>query len=97
MESGAHPRGAGASENPIHSISLPGKGRVRGGSSCDPLPRVLMHATSVYDILVWVDDAIIFDNHKDTRERFVRDLSKRFPTEDKGELKWILGIAVDRD
>jgi hypothetical protein len=48
-------------------------------------------------VLVWVDDGIIVDNDKQLRSRFVKDLSARFPTEDKGDLQWILGIAVDRD
>ena len=48
-------------------------------------------------VLIWVDDAIIIDNDEGIRKRFVADLSKRFPTEDKGELKWILGMAISRD
>ena len=31
------------------------------------------------------------------RARFVADISKRFPTEDKGELEWILNTAITRD
>jgi hypothetical protein len=48
-------------------------------------------------VLVWVDDAVIVDNDYTTRDRFVNDMSKRFPTEDKGDLQWILNVAVTRD
>ena len=36
-------------------------------------------------------------NDTATRDRFVADLSKRFPTEDKGALKWILNVEISRD
>jgi hypothetical protein len=48
-------------------------------------------------VLIYVDDALICDNDVTTRTRFVNDLSKRFPTEDKGELEWILNIKIVRD
>ena len=38
-----------------------------------------------------------FDNCPTLRARFVADISKRFPTEDKGELEWILNTAITRD
>eukprot|EP00900_Chrysochromulina_parva_P013596 jgi/Chrpa1/22237/Chrysochromulina_OHIO_Genome00023916-RA len=41
-------------------------------------------------IAVYVDDALICDSSPELRARFVADLSERFPTEDKGELSWIL-------
>ena len=47
--------------------------------------------------LVYVDDALIADNDPKLRARFVKELGARFPTEDKGELAWILGVSVDRD
>ena len=47
--------------------------------------------------LVYVDDALICDNNTALRDRFVRDLGQRFPTEDKGELQWLLNVAVSRD
>ena len=46
---------------------------------------------------IYVDDALLIDNDADTRARFVHDLSARFPTEDKGELEWILNVAITRD
>ena len=48
-------------------------------------------------VLVYVDDALIVDNSAQLRKRFVDDLSKRFPTEDKGDLEWILNIHITRD
>ena len=45
-------------------------------------------------IAVYVDDALICDNSPELRARFVADLSERFPTEDKGELSWILNVAI---
>ena len=41
-------------------------------------------------VLVYVDDILIADNCSKLRARFVADISKRFPTEDKGKLEWIL-------
>ena len=48
-------------------------------------------------LLVWVDDIILVDNDKALRTRFVAALSDRFPTEDKGELQWIIGVHVTRE
>ena len=48
-------------------------------------------------MLVYVDDCIIVDNDESLRARFVADLSKRFPVDDRGELAWMLGLAVRRD
>ena len=48
-------------------------------------------------MLVYVDDILIADNCPTLRARFVADISKRFPTEDKGELEWILNTAITRD
>ena len=48
-------------------------------------------------VLVYVDDILIADNCSTLRARFVADISKRFPTEDKGELEWILNTAITRD
>ena len=47
-------------------------------------------------ICVYVDDAVLCDNDPSLRERFVSDLSARFPTEDKGELEWILNVSISR-
>jgi hypothetical protein len=51
---------------------------------------------SILWLLVWVDDTIIVDDDEGLRERFVADLGKRFPIEDKHELEWILGVKVAR-
>ena len=48
-------------------------------------------------VLVYVDDALIVDNSPALRQRFVADLSNRFPIEDKGELSWILNVGISRD
>jgi hypothetical protein len=48
-------------------------------------------------VLIYVDDALIVDNDSGLRERFVADLGRRFPVEDKGELSWILNVAITRD
>ena len=48
-------------------------------------------------MLVYVDDCIIVDNDESLRARFVADLNKRFPVDDRGELTWMLGLAVRRD
>jgi len=48
-------------------------------------------------VYVVVDDILIADNCPTLRARFVADISKRFPTEDKGELECILNTAITRD
>lgn len=45
----------------------------------------------------WVDDCIIVDNDPSLREEFVRYLSTIHPTEDKGELTWVLQVKVARN
>ena len=47
--------------------------------------------------LVYVDDILLADNCPNLRARFVADISRRFPTEDKGELEWILNTAITRN
>ena len=47
--------------------------------------------------LVYVDDILLADNCPDLRARFLADISRRFPTEDKGELEWILNTAITRN
>jgi hypothetical protein len=54
-------------------------------------------ASKILWVLIYVDDALIVDNDKSLRSRFVHDLSARFPVEDKGELSWILNVAIRRD
>lgn len=53
--------------------------------------------TSLLWIVVWVDDCIITDNDPSLREEFVRFLDTRHPTEDKGELDWVLQVKLIRD
>lgn len=48
-------------------------------------------------IIVWVDDCVIVDNDPQLRDTFVRDLSRRFPVEDKSELSWVLHVHIVRD
>ena len=48
-------------------------------------------------ILVYVDDCLILENDSALRSRFVADLGKRFPVDDRGELEWLLGVAIDRE
>ena len=68
-------------------------------STIDPCLYILHGKDSslVLWVCVYVDDALICDNSSSLRTRFVRDLSKRFPTEDKGELSWILNVGISRD
>ena len=47
--------------------------------------------------LVYVDDCLLVDNDSALRTRFVTALGKRFPVDDRGELQWLLGVAIDRD
>jgi len=54
------------------------------------------HGSTLW-VLIYVDDALIADDDSSLRDRFVADLSERFPTEDKGELTWILNMGVRRD
>ena len=46
---------------------------------------------------VYVDDVLLVSNDHKLRSRFMAALTARFPTDDKGELKWLLGIAITRD
>ena len=67
-------------------------------SSIDPCLYTYNDAANhILWILVYVDDGVICDDHPPLRARFVADLSKRFPTEDKGPLEWILNVSVVRD
>ena len=66
-------------------------------STIDPCLYVFEAAGSILWVCVYVDDALIADSDPELRARFVTDLSARFPTEDKGELGWILSVAITRD
>jgi hypothetical protein len=48
-------------------------------------------------IVSWVDDLVIADNNSKLRNRFVDELNKRFPIDDKGALEWVLGVKVTRE
>ena len=48
-------------------------------------------------VLVYVDDCLIVENDEALRSRFVNDLGKRFPVDDRGELEWLLGVAITRE
>ena len=48
-------------------------------------------------MLVYVDDCLIVDNDGALRSRFIADLGKRFPVDDRGELHFLLGVSIDRD
>jgi hypothetical protein len=47
--------------------------------------------------LVYVDDLILASNTKKARDDFVKAISKRFPTDDKGDCVWIIGLKITRD
>ena len=48
-------------------------------------------------VCVYVDDALIVSNNSALRERFMSSLCERFPTDDRGELEWLLGVGISRD
>lgn len=52
---------------------------------------------SILWLVIWVDDCIIVSNDPSLRAEFVEYLSSKHPTEDKGELLWVLQVRVLRD
>ena len=66
-------------------------------STIDTCLYIYTHGASALWVCVYVDDICLADNDDALRERFMSALSERFPTEDKGELQWLLGIGVHRD
>lgn len=52
---------------------------------------------SILCVVLWVDDCIILDNDASLRDEFVNYVSSIHPTEDKGELTWVLQVKVVRD
>lgn len=48
-------------------------------------------------LVLWVDDCVIVDNDPGLREEFLSYLSNVHPTEDKGELNWVLQVGVTRN
>lgn len=86
---------AGREWSILFSTFLVSWGLVR--SSIDPCLYVYEKDGKILWICVYVDDALICDNCTSLRARFIADISKRFPTEDKGELSWILNVGIERD
>lgn len=66
-------------------------------STIDPCLFTYRAGASLLWVVVWVDDCVIIDNDPQLRDEFVRDLSRRFPVEDKSELTWVLHVHVTRD
>ena len=66
-------------------------------SAVDPCLYVFADGSYILWVLIYVDDGLLLDNHSPLRKRFVDDLSARFPTEDKGELEWMLNVSIARD
>ena len=50
---------------------------------------------SIIYLLIYVDDLLIASSTQSIRDTFVTDLGKRFPVDDRGPLKLILGLAID--
>lgn len=66
-------------------------------SAIDTCMFVMRRGESVIWLVVWVDDCIIVSNDPSLRAEFVEYLSTVHPTEDKGELQWVLQVRVIRD
>ena len=66
-------------------------------SPMDPCLYLFTAGTAVLWVCIYVDDGLLCDNDAALRDRFVAALSARFPTEDKGELQWMLNVALTRD
>ena len=47
-------------------------------------------------ICVWVDDIIYFSTSSNLAESFKKCFSEKFKIEDKGSMKWFLGVSVDQ-
>ena len=65
-----------------------------GSALAAPTARYGSSNNAILWLLIWVDDGLLVDSDASLRDRFVSDLGKRFPVEDKGELSWILGVGV---
>ena len=66
-------------------------------SSIDVCLFIYSCADGILWCLVYVDDCCICDSNSSLRERFVADLGKRFPVDDREELSWMLGVAIARN
>ena len=53
--------------------------------------------SSVLWLVIWVDDGILADNDPQLRNQFVSYLNTQFEIEDKGALKWVLQVGIQRD
>ena len=68
-------------------------------SEVDPCLFIYAHESSVMYGLLWVDDLVILSNDNNIRTRlitFLRD-ERKYTLTDKGDAKWLLGIALSRD
>ena len=73
-------------------------------STVDPCLFIWHDADSVIYALLWVDDLVLLDNKSQHRDAFVAFLQKPvsqggrgYKLTDRGECKWIIGIALSRD
>ena len=66
-------------------------------SSIDTCLFTFGSTASLLWVAIYVDDILLLSNDKTLRLRFMAAITKRFPTEDKGELQWLLGLSVTRD
>ena len=77
-------------------LRLPGSwGFIR--STIDTCPFTYAKDKLILWVLDYVDDCLIVENDASLRSRFVTDLGKRFPVDDRGELEWLLGVAITRE
>ena len=53
--------------------------------------------TSILWLVLWVDDFVLVDNDPALHISFLRYLSSRHPTDDQGDLTWVLQVRVTRD
>ena len=86
---------AGREWNKLFVTFLLGYGFTR--STIDTCLFVLVNQGVTMWVLVYVDDLLIVDNNTKARNLFVGALNTRFPTEDKGDIEWFLGIKISRD
>jgi hypothetical protein len=66
-------------------------------SPADACLYVKRNGAQILIVLLWVDDLIICGSDRQQIEDFKRAISKRFNMKDLGDLKWILGMEVNRD
>ena len=68
-------------------------------SEVDPCLFIYVRESSIMYGLLWVDDLVILSNDNSTRTRFVSFLreTRKYTLTDKGDAKWLLGIALTRD